>query len=107
MRRVRYALGFRLPADNLDWVRHDLTDAGWRGRMMARHLALILPCCVALGALPAEWWIRVVVPALALSASTLVVLLTATDLRAARMRQHGLRAPGRHSDPGDHGDPLS
>jgi uncharacterized protein DUF5313 len=83
-----------LPAENLDWVRHDLTDAGWRGRMMVRHLAIILPCCVALGALPAEWWIRVLVPALALSASSFVVLVTATDLRAARLHQHGLPAPG-------------
>jgi hypothetical protein len=80
--------------ENLDWVRHDLTDAGWRGRMMARHLAIILPCCVVLGALPAEWWIRVLVPALALSASSFVVLVTAVDLRAARLHQHGLRAPG-------------
>jgi Family of unknown function (DUF5313) len=83
-----------LPAENLDWVRHDLTDAGWRGRMMARHLAIILPCCAALGALPAEWWIRVLVAALALSASSFVVLLTAADLRAARLHQHGLSAPG-------------
>jgi hypothetical protein len=91
---LRYALGFRLPVENLDWVRHDLTDAGWRGRMMARHLAIILPCCVALAALPAEWWIRLLVPTLALSASSFVVLLTAADLRAARLHQHGLRAPG-------------
>ncbi len=83
-----------MPAENLDWVRHDLTDAGWRGRMMARHLAIILPCCVVLAALPAEWWIRLLVPALALSASSFVVLLTAADLRAARLHQHGLRAPG-------------
>jgi hypothetical protein len=83
-----------LPAENLDWVRHDLTDAGWRGRMMARHLLIILPCCAALGALPAEWWIRVLVPALALITSSFVVLVTAVDLRAARLRQHGLRAPG-------------
>ncbi|HEU5156355.1 MAG TPA: DUF5313 family protein [Streptosporangiaceae bacterium] len=93
-RRFRYALGFRLPPENLDWVRHDLTDAGWRGRMMVRHLAIVLPCCVVLAALPAEWWIRVLVAAFALSASTLVVLVTAAELRAARLHQHGLRAPG-------------
>jgi hypothetical protein len=100
VRRLRYALGFRLPAENLDWVRHDLTDAGWRGRMMARHLVLILPCCVGLGALPAEWWIRVLVPALALTASTFVVIVTATDLRAARLHQHGLPGPDDRGGPG-------
>lgn len=91
---MRYALGFRLPAENLDWVRHDLTDAGWRGRMMVRHLAIILPCCVALALLPAEWWIRVLVPALALLASSFVVLVAAGDLRDARLHQHGLHGPG-------------
>ena len=25
-----FAVGFRLPAENRDWVRHELTDAGWR-----------------------------------------------------------------------------
>lgn len=61
---------------------------------MARHLAIIMPCCVALAALPAEWWIRVLVPALLLSASSFVVLVAAGELRAARLHQHGLRAPG-------------
>jgi hypothetical protein len=83
-----------LPEENLDWVRHDLTDAGWRGRMMARHLAVMAPVCVALGLLPAEWWLRVSVAALALIASTFVVMVTAADLRSARLHQHGLTGPG-------------
>jgi hypothetical protein len=89
-RRVRYALGFRLPADNLDWVRHDLTDAGWRGRILARHLAVMTPVCVVLALLPGEWWIRFLAILLAMGASTFVVAVSAGDLRLSRLHQHGL-----------------
>jgi hypothetical protein len=82
-----------LPADNLSWVRHDLTDAGWRGRMMVRHLVLMVPVCVLLGLLPAEWGIRIAVAALALLSSTFVVAVNAGDIRQARLRQHGLPVP--------------
>jgi uncharacterized protein DUF5313 len=94
LRRVRYAVGFRLPPENRDWVRHDLTDAGWRGRILARHLAVMIPICVLLSLLPAEWWVRLLVAALALLASTFVVVISAGDLRTARLRQHGLTPPG-------------
>jgi hypothetical protein len=93
LRRLRYALGFRLPEENLGWVRHDLTDAGWRGRLMARHLALMLPVCAVLALLPAEWGIRLGVAALALLGSTFVVATGAGDIRQARLRQHGLPIP--------------
>jgi hypothetical protein len=93
--RVRYALGFRLPAANRDWVRHDLTDAGWRGRLMLRHLTVMLPICGLLALLPGEWWLRLAVPALALLAGSLSVAVTADDLRNARLRQHGLPPAGR------------
>ncbi|MCW2916750.1 MAG: hypothetical protein JWN52_4818 [Actinomycetia bacterium] len=89
-RHVRYALGFRLPADNHDWVWHDLTDAGWRGRILARHLAVMTPVCVVLALLPGEWWIRFLVVVLALGASTFVVAISAGDLRASRLHQHGM-----------------
>ena len=39
---LRFAYGFRLPAENVHWVRHELTDAGWRGRTVLRHLAVIV-----------------------------------------------------------------
>ena len=32
-RQALFALGGRLPERNRDWVRHELTDAGWRGRL--------------------------------------------------------------------------
>jgi hypothetical protein len=93
LRWARYALGFRLPAENRDWVRHDLTDAGWRGRVMVRHLALMIPIAALLALLPAEWWIRLMVAALALTASTFTVAIMADDLRRSRLRQHGMDPP--------------
>jgi uncharacterized protein DUF5313 len=83
-------VGFRLPEENHAWVRHDLTDAGWRGRMMVRHLALMVPACVLLGLLPAAWGIRVAVVLLALLSSTFVVAINTGEIRRARLRQHGL-----------------
>jgi len=91
---IRYTLGFRLPPANRDWVRHDLTDAGWRGRIMARHLALMLPICLLLALLPGPWWLHLAVPLLAFAASTLTVAISADELRDARLRQHGLPPAG-------------
>lgn len=90
---IRYAIGFRLPEQYREWVRHDLTDAGWFGRLMGRHLALIVPICVLLALLPAAWGIRVGVAALAFLSSTFVVAVNSRDLRVSRLRQHGLPAP--------------
>lgn len=74
-------------------MRHELLDAGWRGRTLTRHLALIVPVCAVFAALPGDLWIRLVVPAFALVASTFLVVLSADQIRAARLRQHGLPVP--------------
>jgi Family of unknown function (DUF5313) len=60
---------------------------------MTRHLVLMVPLCVVLGLLPAEWGIRVAVGAFALLSSTFVVAINAGDIRQARLRQHGLPVP--------------
>lgn len=99
--RARYALGFRLPADNLDWVRHDLTDVGWRSRMLVRHLSVMAPVCVVLALLPGEWWIRFLTIVLAVVASTFVVAVSAGDLRVSRLHQHGLSDDVRRHRPGE------
>lgn len=99
-RYLAYAAGFRLPAENLDWVWHDLTDAGWRSRMLARHLLVMLPICVGLALLPGEWWIRVSVPLLALVTSTFVVVVSTEDLRRSRLHQHGLPKSRQSQHPG-------
>ncbi len=74
-------------------MEHDLTDAGWRGRQLARHLVLMVPLCVVLALLPAAWEIRIAVASLALVSSTFVVAINANDIRLRRLRQHGLPVP--------------
>jgi hypothetical protein len=62
---------------------------------MVRHLALMVPICVLLALLPAEWPIRVMVALLAILASTFTVAISADELRRSRLRQHGLNPPSR------------
>jgi hypothetical protein len=93
-----FAIGFRLPPRNRDWVKHELTDAGWRLRTVLRHLALIVPICVILGVvagvlLPAPLWLILMTAALILSGSLFTVAAYADDIRATRLRQHGLEVP--------------
>src|SRR6185369_17962639 len=63
-RQALFALGGRLPERNREWVRHELTDAGWRGRLIIRHIIAMLPFCAILALLPGAAWIRVAVPGL-------------------------------------------
>jgi hypothetical protein len=90
---VLFAVGFRLPPENREWVRHELTDAGWRGRTVRRLFVLLVPVCVVLAFLPGPVWLRVTVPALVLISSVGTVLISADDVRAARLRQHNLPVP--------------
>ena len=95
---LRFAYGFRLPADNVHWVRHELTDAGWRGRTVLRHLVVILPICAILVIvlavlLPTPLWVSLTMVALILCGSTFTVAAYADDIRATRLRQHGLPVP--------------
>jgi hypothetical protein len=93
-----FAIGFRLPADNRDWVRHELTDSGWRLRTVLRHLAVILPISVIVGVLlsvllSGSGWLAVTMVALILSGSIFTVAAYADDIRTSRLRQHGLDVP--------------
>ncbi|HKA94974.1 MAG TPA: DUF5313 family protein [Streptosporangiaceae bacterium] len=95
---LRFALGFRMPERNVHWVRHELTDAGWRLRTVVRHLAVIVPVCVILAVvldslLPTALWVSVTMAALIMSGSVFTVAFYADDIRAARLRQHGLPVP--------------
>jgi hypothetical protein len=97
-RWLLFAVGFRLPEENRDWVRHELTDEGWRGRTALRHLAVIIPVCIVVAVvlytlLPAPLWLSLMMVALILSGSVFTVLAYADDIRAARLRQHGLDVP--------------
>ena len=93
-----FAAGFRLPAENRDWVRHELTDAGWRSRTVLRHLAVIIPLCVVVAVLlllltPAPDWLAAMMVALILCGSVYTVAAYADDIRTSRLRQHGLDVP--------------
>jgi hypothetical protein len=89
-----FALGLRLPDRYLDWLRHDLVDAGWRGRLVARHLLAMLPVALVLGlALPGPLWLHLTVPLLFLICSVGIVAMYADDLRVSRLRRHGLEPP--------------
>lgn len=98
LRWLRFAAGFRLPPENRDWVRHELTDAGWRLRTVLRHLAVIIPLCIVIVVvltvlLPAPAWLSLTMVALILAGSVFTVAAYADDLRASRLRQHGLEPP--------------
>jgi len=67
--------------------------------MMTRHLVLMAPVAALLALLPAEWGIRVAVVLLALLSSTFVVAINMSEIRRARLRQHGLSPP---DDPDRH-----
>jgi len=95
---LRFAFGFRLPDKNVHWVRHELTDPGWRWRTVLRHLVVIVPICAIVVVvlevfLPAAPWVSAMMVALILSGSVLTVAAYADDIRAARLRQHGLPVP--------------
>jgi len=98
LRWLRFALGFRLPEDNRDWVKHELTDAGWRFRTILRHLAVIVPVClivavVLLTLVPAPAWLAAMMVGLILAGSVFSVAAYADDIRTSRLRQHGLEVP--------------
>jgi membrane protein YdbS with pleckstrin-like domain len=98
LRWLRFAAGFRLPEENRDWVRHELTDAGWRWRTVLRHLAVIIPVCAVVAVLlltlsPAPAWFAVLMVVLILCGSIFTVAAYADDIRASRLRQHGLDVP--------------
>ena len=98
LRWLKFAFGFRLPPENVHWVRHELTDAGWRWRTVLRHLVVIRPICAVIVVvlqefLPAPAWVSVMMVVLILSGSVLTVATYADDIRAARLRQHGLPVP--------------
>ncbi|MGH8918627.1 MAG: DUF5313 family protein [Actinomycetes bacterium] len=92
-RQALFALGARLPDRNREWVRHELTDAGWRGRLTVRHLIVTLPICAVLALLPGALWIRIAVPALFMISSVGIVAMYADDIRVARLRRHGIEPP--------------
>ena len=98
---LRYALGGRLPDASRDWVRHDLTDAGWRGRGVLRTLVQVLPVCVVLALLPGPAYVHWMLPLFMVLCAAFVGGAYGDDLRDRRLRQHGLAVPPREPPPRD------
>ena len=92
-RWLLFAVGFRLPPENREWVRHELTDAGWRGRLILRHLIVAVPICVVFALLPGALWIRIMVAVFFLICSVGIVALYADDIRVSRLRRNGIEPP--------------
>jgi Family of unknown function (DUF5313) len=92
-RWLLFAIGLRLPPRNREWVRHELTDAGWRTRAAARQLVLVVPVAAAFGALPGPWSVKVPLVVLVLAGGLLISLMYADSIRASRLRQHNLAVP--------------
>ncbi|MGI8680646.1 MAG: DUF5313 family protein [Mycobacteriales bacterium] len=95
--RLRYAWGARLPAYR-QWVRHDLTDAGWRWRALRRLLVQLLPFLVALAFLPGPGYLHAMMPLFLLLASLFTAAAYADDIRDRRLRQHDLEPPPSNPD---------
>ena len=96
---MTYALGARLPADRREWVRHDLTDAWWRGRAMVRAVVQVLPVALLLALLPGPTSVHVFLPLLVVLSGLFVAGAYGEDLRDRRLRQHGLATPRREDPP--------
>ena len=67
-----YAFGFRLPDRYDEWVFHDLNSRGWAIREVARVMLVAVPPIIGIMFLGAAY---------------------ADELRAYRLRQHGLLPP--------------
>lgn len=92
-RWLLFAIGLRLPPENREWVRHELTDAGWRSRAAVRQLVLVIPVAAAFVALPGPWSLKVTLMLLVLVGGLLISLMYADSVRASRLRQHDLPVP--------------
>ena len=92
---LRYALGGRLPEPLHDWVRHDLTDADWRWRQLLRVVIQAALPVIVIALLPAPAGLRALTAALVLIGALSVGAAYGDELRARRLRQHGLTPPPR------------
>lgn len=74
--------------------------------MVARHALVFAPLCALAGLLPGSWWLRATVAAVVFFGSLSLLAVYTDEVRAARLRHHGLDAPGRTGPgEGDNGSP--
>ena len=90
---LRYAFGGRLPPELHEWVRHDLTDADWRWRELGRVCVQLVIPVVGFAVVPLRADIKGYAIALMVISALFVGAAYGQDLRARRLRQHGLPPP--------------
>ena len=92
-RWLAYALGFRLPERYDDWVFADLTRRGWAVRGVLRFMMLPLPFVIGVLFLPGSIGLRLMTDCLLVFGPLMVSAAFADEIRAYRLRQHGLLPP--------------
>ena len=93
LRWLSYAAGFRLPERYDDWVFHNLNDRGWWWREVGRVMLLPVPFIVGIMFLPGAVGLRLMTASFFVFGPLLIAVGFADELRAYRLRQHGLLPP--------------
>lgn len=94
-----YAMGGRLRR-HVEWVRHDLTDHGWRTRALLRLLVQLAPFVALIAFLPGlSVTDEVLLELLVVLSAVFTSVATAEQLRDRRLRQHGLSPPSEPPGP--------
>ena len=90
---LKYAAGGRLSDRYIDWVFHDLNDRGWRMREVLRVLGLAMIPVIGAMFLPGSLALRLMTAVLILAGPLFVAAAYGDEMRAYRLRQHGLLPP--------------
>lgn len=93
LRWLGYAAGARLPDRFDDWVFSDLTRRGWWLREVGRIMILPLPFVIGALFLPGSWGLRIATAMFLVVGPLFVAVAFADEMRAYRLRQHGLLPP--------------
>ena len=92
--RLRYVAGQTLPPKHRDWVKHDLTDAGWQLRLLGGIAVLLTPFAIACLFLPGiDALSRVLLILLLYVGMTITIGPAAQQIRNRRLQRHGLPVP--------------
>jgi hypothetical protein len=91
--RIHYLVGGMLAPSELEWVRQDLTGAGWRHRQAGRQVLLMLPVAIAFAFLPGQASVRVSIPLGLLLIAVVMGYTTGEYFRNRRLDQYGIERP--------------
>jgi len=97
---LRYTYGGRMPAAQRAWALRDLTEPGWRERVVLRVLAQVAPFVAAGAFVPGPAAVHVAVPALTVLSTLLIAAPFSEEIRDARLRRNELPVPPRDRDDG-------